>query len=307
MERRFHLRKFLSVLLAVCVIAVSIPALSMPVEAAGDGYSDIIKLYRINGINRDMYTYANARYYGSESNDAKDNYAFVTTYNAKRGTRMMSVINGDEFEKILNGAMSYEIQDVASYNEFLLSLGMPDDLLLTSDKPQIVKNIEKAIKEKSSTLKVKGGGVIMPDALKFAASKLGKNFKISVDNIDKGGLIRMTVTPSKCTKGVVLMASLDSTDISFIQEKFAKVYSNKFATIIFNQDGSFGTTVKIAAKVNLKGMNTKTLKFYQYDPLTNKTYILKDKEYSIDKNGYLHFSIKSGGPILITDKALTKK
>lgn len=91
------------------------------------------------------------------------------------------------------------------------------------------------------------------------------------------------------------------------QTKFTKWFTNKIRVVHFDHVGKWGVAAKIAAKVDLKGMNTDTLYFYAYNPKTNSYTRIQNPEYRIDSNGYLHFTTLYAGDIIITDSPLKKR
>lgn len=123
------------------------------------------------------------------------------------------------------------------------------------------------------------------------------------DTID----VRIIIDPSKSTKELLLYGSTSSTMARCIESIFEKKFSNKIAVIGFSQQGTWGQSVEIAAKVNLTGMDTKNLCFYSYNSGT-KTYNRIEKPlYWIDRNEYLHFTTELAGDIIISDGVLQKK
>jgi len=81
--------------------------------------------------------------------------------------------------------------------------------------------------------------------------------------------------------------------------------ANSTAKVIsFDHKGSFGHDIRVSAKLDLTGLNTDNLKFYVYNPEANKLVEIKNPNYKIDSNGYLHFSTPYGGDIIIFDNEL---
>jgi hypothetical protein len=96
-------------------------------------------------------------------------------------------------------------------------------------------------------------------------------------------------------------------DVDRLKEKFQRWYANKMKFIHLAQPSSFGATVRIAAKVDLSGLDTDSLVFYSYDEAEHVITRLVNPQYSIDANGYLRFTTKYAGEIVITDQLLEAK
>jgi len=128
------------------------------------------------------------------------------------------------------------------------------------------------------------------------------------DSMNGGAVdVRLYIDPSAVTKDLNVSASTSNQAAKSTKAKFEKTFSNKIAVISFGQKGDFGTTINVAAKVDLTGFDTDNLNFYSYDNATNKYKRIATPKYSIDKNGYLKFSTELVGDIIITDKPLEKK
>ena len=132
--------------------------------------------------------------------------------------------------------------------------------------------------------------------LKFNADSTNGN---SVD-------VRITVDPSKATKNVNLSASKISSHSVNTESFFERWFNNNVSVISLSQQGDFGMSVEIAAKVD-PVLDTKALHFYSYDAKSNTCKQIPEPNYWIDKNGYVHFTVTLAGDIIITDKPFTKK
>jgi hypothetical protein len=87
---------------------------------------------------------------------------------------------------------------------------------------------------------------------------------------------------------------------------FKRYFDNNIASIGLGQQGAFGANIRMAVKVDLSQLNTASLVFYAYDAATGK-YAPLQTTYSVDANGYLHFSTPVGGTIVISDKPLARR
>ena len=87
---------------------------------------------------------------------------------------------------------------------------------------------------------------------------------------------------------------------------FLSKFDNKNIKVVhLDQNNTFFTTVEIAAKVDFGTMNTDSLYFYRLDRKTGEYQMIDMPKYYTDTSGFLHFFIKDGGDIIITDSPLT--
>lgn len=109
-------------------------------------------------------------------------------------------------------------------------------------------------------------------------------------------------------KPIKLGGSLSSGRAVRTRSLFERYYNNKIAVIALEQDGDYGKTVKVSAKVDLRGMNQRTLRFYSYNAQTGKfIFINPQPRFYVDEKGFLNFDTFFAGDIIITDAALRKK
>ena len=118
---------------------------------------------------------------------------------------------------------------------------------------------------------------------------------------------RITINPAYANNDIKLGVFTDAKSIAGTKALFDKWYSNKVAIVSLGQQGSFGLNVRIAAKFDLTGINTKNLYIYAYDKTKNSFTRILTPNANVDANGYLHFNTSVGGDIVITDKVLTRK
>ncbi len=304
MRIRQYAKKFSAIFLALCLI-LAMGAISA--TAAGPGYSDIFRLYTLSGVNGNPSVDAIGIMYGSANNKPADNYVTVVKVNQKAQNMLMDVMNGDQFNKMVQSAISSSQTDTSKLNQALLANGVSDRMLVMGEKPEVVTKIEKAVADKKGSVTIVNNDVILPDALKLAAQTGGKDFRIHFDcGLDNAVLVRMTVNPSQATKGFATAALPEGSDFTVI-ESLSKYYTNKFVAVDFLQGGSFGTNIQVAALVDLSGMDTSHLYFASYDAVENTMVTIDAPNYSVDAKGYLHFTTNVGGTILISDKPITKR
>lgn len=109
-------------------------------------------------------------------------------------------------------------------------------------------------------------------------------------------------------KPIKLGGSVDNDHAKQISSLFEKYYSNRIAVVALEQQGNYGKTVHVSAKVDLAGMNKKTLRFYSFDSKSNKFLPLNPQpRYYLDEKKHLHFDTYFAGDIVITDSLLSQR
>ncbi|MEG2852387.1 MAG: hypothetical protein RR879_05995, partial [Hydrogenoanaerobacterium sp.] len=194
-----------------------------------------------------------------------------------------------------------------------------------SVKEETKTAIQDALKAAAAAGKPAAGGVTATVMVKNAesisaatltemaatAKAAGGKVELKADTVDATGAVtaRLYIDPAAAAKlkgEIKLGVKTDDAATQATKEAF-KNFDNKMAVASFAQQGSFGMAIKVAVKVDLTGLNTKTLVFTSFDKKTGKYVQLPKTAYTIDKNGYIHFTTSMGGEILITDKPLVKK
>lgn len=180
---------------------------------------------------------------------------------------------------------------------------------------KIESAVESAVKAENTTVTVKVYNVktVEIETLKKVAEEAKEESKKSTVHFDqlKGKKVtaRITVDPAIAAnlKGELnVYASVEKKDTQKTFNLFNKYFTNKIAVVHLGQSGAYGMNVKVAAKVDLSGMDTSALKLYVYNAATN-TYSKLTSSYFIDANGYLHFTTPVGGSVIISNGALVKK
>lgn len=187
-----------------------------------------------------------------------------------------------------------------------------------------VKAIEEANKAFSNqgtsgtaTIQFKNTAEISPStiqALADASEKAGKELVIHADTLSSNGSAvqgRLYIEPTKLggiTENINLGVFVEGKEAQAVTDTFIKYFDNTVSTVHLTQKGNFGgATVKVAAKVDVSKMDTASLRFYSYDNTSGKYTEIKNTNYFIDNNGYVHFFTSLAGDIVITDKPLSKK
>ncbi len=170
---------------------------------------------------------------------------------------------------------------------------------------QAQKDLKKAMKDGDGKVQLKNVAEIPFTALKVLK---GENIVFQADQTEKGKIVfRMTLDPAKADAKVKAIQTGAKLEDKKAQEKFEKYFSNEMRFIQLNQKGSYGMEIKAAAKLDLKGMDTKNLYFYSYDAATNRYSRIQNPRYYVDRNGYLHFATTEGGTIIISEKPLARR
>ena len=123
--------------------------------------------------------------------------------------------------------------------------------------------------------------------------------------VDNAIMARIYIEPSKMQKPISVAARLDDTAIAPAKNMFTNFFNNKMAYMQLGQVGDYGTTISIAAKINLTGMDATQLHFYSYDTTTNSYTTITAPNSWIDVAGYVHFDTSFGGYIIISEGPLT--
>lgn len=150
-----------------------------------------------------------------------------------------------------------------------------------------------------------------------AAVSAGKGMEVSVvvnaDTVDKNGAVtaRMSVDVAVALQnGQDINTSIEvgseSKTNTAVKEHLEKYFDNNVEVVTFGQKGSFGMNVPVAVKVDLSNLDADNLHFVSYDVATNQ-YTEVQTEYTVDKNGYVHFTTPVGNSIAITDAPLKAK
>lgn len=187
---------------------------------------------------------------------------------------------------------------------------------------EINRQILQGVKEQSSAgqkavveVKVKNAGSITPAALKsmrLTTESSGGKAKLLADSTTPDGKVaaRLYIDPAKSfyvEKEIKLGVSMEKKDVQKTQSVFEKHFDNKVSVVHFEHQGTFGMNIDAAVKVDLTGLNTKSLMFYSYDPATNRYAPIPNANAYLDDNGFLHFTTSIGGDLVITDKPLTSR
>lgn len=131
----------------------------------------------------------------------------------------------------------------------------------------------------------------------------------SHDTMDGNSVqMRLTISdPGQLTQDVLVSGYTTGPEVERVESFFEKWFENDVEVIQMDQAGSFDQEVEIAAKVDLTNMDIEDIQLYSYDKATNSYTAIKDPKCWVDQNGYLHFSTKQAGAIIISNGPLDPK
>jgi hypothetical protein len=159
----------------------------------------------------------------------------------------------------------------------------------------------------SATARLQNPSDISLATLQSMVRRAGMPLNIQADSMNGNAVdVRINLDPSKAATDLDLSASTTNSFARRNNELFSKYFRNNVMTISLGQQGSFGQSVRIAAKIDPK-LNTKNLVFYAYNKTTNSYTLIAEPSYWVDPNGYVHFTTTLAGNIVISDGALKSK
>ncbi|MDL2233373.1 hypothetical protein LJC63_07310 [Ruminococcaceae bacterium OttesenSCG-928-L11] len=124
---------------------------------------------------------------------------------------------------------------------------------------------------------------------------------------NKGVQVRVTVNqPGSMTTGMQLSGQVSGAVVDKYKALFQKWFGTEVYVIHFDQSGEWGQPVEIAAKLDFSGVDLTKLNFYAYNAKTNTYRRIPNSNYTVDKNGYIHFTTTYAGTIIISEGPLKK-
>ena len=143
-------------------------------------------------------------------------------------------------------------------------------------------------------------------ALNAMNSEADMPLRLRADSMNGASVdVRITLDPARSTRALNLSASTSNQAARNTVAIFKRYFDNDVMVVSLGQQGSFGQSVEIAAKL-APGLDTSNLVFYSYNAETNR-YTRIATSYWVDKNGYVHFTTTLAGDIIISDGNLVKK
>jgi uncharacterized repeat protein (TIGR02543 family) len=92
-----------------------------------------------------------------------------------------------------------------------------------------------------------------------------------------------------------------------LRKLFTQYFENPVAVVSLQPKTPLREAVEFAVRVDLSGFDPKNLWFYSYDATSNTYKRLTDTEYFLDRNGFLHFTTKASGDVIVSSGKLAKK
>ena len=122
-----------------------------------------------------------------------------------------------------------------------------------------------------------------------------------------GVQVRLSISrPELMTDDVMVSGWVSGNDVNWALNLFERSFTNNMRVIHFDHSGEWGQTVRVAARVDLAEMDAENLAFYNYDRVTNTFRQIREPNYRVDANGFLHFSTDRAGSIIISEGELTR-
>lgn len=219
----------------------------------------------------------------------------------------------------------------SSYSSIITNKVSATNPVKSVSKAEAIKNTEKVVKsvvnkaianglkEAKASILFKNKAAITPDLLQTIVDTASaeKNAKVDVtvhmDTVVNGKtMARMYINPTlaatlKNPISTIVRTEKTNSNNAETTRVFNKFFKNNIEVVSFEQKGQFGMNISAAVKVDLTDLNTKALKFYSYDTQKNVYKEIKNTNFFIDGNGYLHFNTNVGNSIVITDSTLQSK
>lgn len=164
----------------------------------------------------------------------------------------------------------------------------------------------------TAVVRTQNASSITPAVLSALANAAqGKNIVLHADTMSGNAVQgRIYVDPAKLAdvkEPIKLGIYTESAKTTATTAIFEKFFGNNVATVSFEQQGSLGARLEVAAKVDLADMDVTKLVLYSYDRASNTYRRIENPAYWVDKNGYLHFTTALAGDIIISEGPLTLK
>lgn len=119
--------------------------------------------------------------------------------------------------------------------------------------------------------------------------------------------VRVTISQPGGVERDLLLSGYVKDNGSATQDRFAEWYRNTVRVIAFDEPDTWGYAFRVAARVDFSGMRTDNLAFYSYYKENNTLRRIEAPDYSIDENGYVHFTTSLAGDIVISEGQLVSR
>lgn len=169
----------------------------------------------------------------------------------------------------------------------------------------VEKAVNATLKGETATVTYKDKTTISAAALRgaaWSAEYAGSSVSLRFQTMGTNGVQgQLTIDPTLVGNGDWNLKLGVYTDAAGIGED--NKAPSGMIPIRLAQEGKFGMTVRVAAQMNLAGMDASALTVYT---LADGTWIpVADASLTVDKNGYVHFSTSHGGMFAVGGKLLS--
>ena len=129
------------------------------------------------------------------------------------------------------------------------------------------------------------------------------------DTLDGSSVgVRLVIgQPERIAQDTMVSAWVSGADVNRVRTSFERSFTNNMRVVHLDHSEAWGQTVRVAARVDLTGMNTQNLVFYSFNSETNTYRIIAAPDYRIDSNGFLRFNTDVGGSIIISDGQFVRR
>ncbi|MCL2856704.1 MAG: hypothetical protein FWE19_03125 [Oscillospiraceae bacterium] len=136
----------------------------------------------------------------------------------------------------------------------------------------------------------------------------GANMRFEHDstNANGGTDVRLVVDrPQQVTGDLLVSGWISGANADWVRAHFDRFFSNTVRVVHLDQTGEFGQTVRVAARLNLEGMNVDNLVFYSFNREANTMRIITEPNHRVI-DGFLWFYTDVGGAIVISNGTLVR-
>lgn len=178
--------------------------------------------------------------------------------------------------------------------------------VLTVDPPRAKVALSEMEKANSTRARIAHAGMILTTGEAWAA--FGQT-PVDFDTVLNGAVqVRVSVpAPGNLTTDTYVSGFVSGSPVDSTRKLFETWFGNKIRVLHFDSAAPWGQAVGVAAKIDLAGMDTANLYFYSYDKSGNTYRRLENPACRVDGNGYLRFTTRLAGEIVISEGPLARK
>ena len=136
----------------------------------------------------------------------------------------------------------------------------------------------------------------------------GLRFEHDSTNFVGSTEVRLIVNqPELMTEDMLVSAWVAGSDVDWVRRHIDRFFRNVVQVVQFDHTGEFGQTVRVAARINLRGMLADELVFYNFDREANVLNRIAQPNYRIDANGFVWFDTDAGDFVVISSTPLIRR